>query len=152
MPMLKNTFYSLFLFISCCNIGFAQSSLDELQQLLKHSKGKVIYVDIWASWCIPCRESFPWMNNMQDKYSDLKIISVNLDHDRSLTKEFLKDVPAKFPIIYDPKGKIAKHYKLIGMPSSYIYNKAGQLTSSHIGFNETKQKKYELELQHLLSQ
>jgi thiol-disulfide isomerase/thioredoxin len=150
--MFKRIIFSFFIFITFQNNSFAQNPSDELAQLLTKYKGSVIYVDFWASWCGPCRKSFPWMNNIQNKHTNLKIISINVDHDKSLATEFLTKLPTNFPIIYDPKGKIAKKYKLKGMPSSYIYNKAGQLVSSHVGFTESKQKKYELELQSLLAE
>lgn len=132
------------------NYSLADSPSDELAKLLKQHQGSVVYVDFWASWCGPCRKSFPWMNEMQDKYNNLKIISINLDQNKELATEFLNENPANFSIIYDPKGTLAKKYKLQGMPSSYIYNKAGKLVASHAGFTETKKNKYEIELQMLL--
>ncbi|XPF93373.1 TlpA family protein disulfide reductase [Colwellia sp. RE-S-Sl-9] len=150
--MFKRVILSCFIFIALTSSSFAQDAPEELQQLLQQHKGSVIYVDFWASWCGPCRKSFPWMNEIQKKHENLKIISVNVDYEKNLATEFLSNVPANFPIIYDPKGKIAKKYKLKGMPSSYIYSKAGQLVSSHVGFTESKQKKYEEELQYLLAQ
>lgn len=149
--MFKKSIFYFLISLGCLNNAFATDSSAELDRLLQQYKGNVIYVDFWASWCGPCRKSFPWMNSMQNKYSDLKIISINVDNDKSLATEFLKKVPANFPIIYDPKGKTAKKYKLKGMPSSYIFNKKGQHVSSHVGFTETKKNKYELELQSLLT-
>jgi len=62
--------------LSFSNNSFAKSSSEQLQELLQQHKGSVIYVDFWASWCGPCRKSFPWMNEMQSKYDNLKIISI----------------------------------------------------------------------------
>lgn len=149
--MFKKALFSFLISFGFLNNAFAIDSSAELPTLLQQHKGNVIYVDFWASWCGPCRKSFPWMNSMQKKYSDLKVISINVDNDKSLAAEFLQQVPANFPVIYDPKGRIAKKYKLKGMPSSYIFNKKGILVSSHVGFTETKQKKYEIELQSLLT-
>ncbi len=124
-----------------------------LTQQLQAQKGKVVYVDFWSSWCIPCRKSFPWMNELQQKYQQqgLTILSVNLDHDRKLANEFLIEYPAVFPVIYDPKGLIARKYKLKGMPSSFIINRAGKVVSAHIGFNKQKSLIYEQEIIQLLS-
>jgi thiol-disulfide isomerase/thioredoxin len=129
------------------------STTELLDQQLNNAKGKVVYVDFWASWCIPCRKSFPWMNNLAAQYQTqgLIILSINLDHSRVLADEFLAQIPANFPVIYDPKGKIAKKYQLKGMPSSFIINRQGQIVSAHVGFNEEKKSAYEQEIKALLT-
>ena len=108
------------------------NTIELLEQQLASNKGDVIYVDFWASWCIPCRQSFPWMNNLKAKYQadGLTIISVNLDHSRTLANEFLAEIPADFPVIFDPKGLIARKYKLKGMPSSNILFSTDNRTKS----------------------
>ncbi|WP_235839749.1 TlpA disulfide reductase family protein [Cognaticolwellia mytili] len=125
----------------------------QLTQQLQAQKGKVVYIDFWSSWCVPCRESFPWMNKLQRKYQQqgLTILSINLDHDRKLADEFLIENPALFPVIYDPKGLIARKYKLRGMPSSFIINRTGQIVSAHVGFNKQKSLAYEQEIIQLLN-
>jgi len=127
--------------------------LQNFDKLIASHKGKVIYLDFWASWCGPCRKSFPWMNNMQEKHEQqgLIIISVNLDNNRALADEFLAEVPANFAVFYDPKGKVARKFKLKGMPSSYIINRSGKMVSAHVGFTESKKIKYEEELKILLN-
>lgn len=135
------------------NLSTDLSTTELLDQQLNKAKGKVIYVDFWASWCIPCRKSFPWMNNLAAQYQTqgLIILSINLDHSRVLADEFLAQIPANFPVIYDPKGNIAKKYQLKGMPSSFIINRQGQIVSAHVGFNEEKKAAYEQEIKALLT-
>lgn len=124
-----------------------------LSQQLEELKGSVVYVDFWSSWCIPCQKSFPWMNKLQHKYQaqGLVVLSINLDHDRTLANEFLTRNPATFPIIYDPKGLIARKYKLKGMPSSFIIDRAGRIVSAHVGFSKQKSIAYEQEITQLLN-
>jgi thiol-disulfide isomerase/thioredoxin len=126
----------------------------QLPEKLSELQGQVVYLDFWASWCKPCRKSFPWMNKMQQKYAPqgLQIIAVNLDSDLALAKVFLDKVPADIPILYDPKGKIASDYKLIGMPSSYLIDRKGQLRKSHKGFFTKKESLYEQEILLLLNE
>ncbi|MFT5755996.1 MAG: thiol-disulfide isomerase/thioredoxin [Alteromonadaceae bacterium] len=126
--------------------------VNELEQLIIENRGKVVYLDFWASWCGPCRESFPWLNEMQSKHKNLKIISINLDNDKHLADEFLTKIPANFTVIYDPKGRLAKKYKIKGMPSSYLVNKEGNLVSAHSGFSISKQVQYEQEIKRLLAE
>jgi thiol-disulfide isomerase/thioredoxin len=101
-------------------------------------RGKVVYVDFWASWCGPCRKSFPWMNSMLRRYGDqgLVIVAVDLDKSRDLSDQFLRDVPADFLVAYDPDGKVAAAYHVKGMPSSYLIDRHGYIHSSHIGFRD----------------
>lgn len=114
--------------------------------------GKVVYLDFWASWCTPCRKSFPWMNTMQQRYGDrgLVIVAVNLDKERALAERFLKETPARFTISFDPEGKVAAAYKVRGMPSSYLIDPQGRIRSSHIGFRETGADDLEKTIQSLL--
>jgi len=134
-------------------LSFSDTLSDFEAQVASH-KGKVIYVDFWASWCVPCRKSFPWMNEIQNKYADknFTVLSVNLDAEAGFAEKFLQEVPAQFPIFYDPRGKVAKAFKLKGMPSSFIINKAGKIVSTHVGFTEEKKKKYQQEILNLLAE
>ena len=74
---------------------------------LSNYQGKIVWLDFWASWCVPCRRSFPWLNTVLAQYEDagFVVVGVNLDKDAELVREFLKETPADFPIIYDPEGK-----------------------------------------------
>lgn len=133
------------------NFELNSSSLpSELSDL----KGQVVYVDFWASWCKPCRNSFPWMNAIQQKYADqgLQIITVNLDSERHLADEFLQKIPTQLPIVFDPEGKIASAYQIVGMPSSYLIDRAGKIRFSHTGFFNKNKTLYEQEIASLLQE
>ena len=107
--------------------------------------GKVVIVDFWASWCVPCRRSFPWMNAMQDKYREdgLVIIAVNLDRNAEDAARFLEKYPANFEIVYDPEGALAKEYSVEVMPSSVIIGRNGEPYERHAGFKVKRQAEYE---------
>jgi cytochrome c biogenesis protein CcmG/thiol:disulfide interchange protein DsbE len=115
-------------------------------------RGKVVLVDFWASWCVPCRQSFPWLNAMQAKYADrgLVVIGVNVDREPADAARFLKEVPARFDILYDPAGMLATEYEVPGMPSSYVFGPDGTLINKHIGFRNALRDEREAELQKLL--
>lgn len=119
---------------------------------LDNLRGQVVYLDFWASWCTPCRKSFPWMNEMQHKYEKdgLTIIAVNLDKKRDVIDKFLKRTPADFTIAFDPGGQLAKSYKLVGMPSSYLIDRMGHIHETHVGFRKKDQAKLEAKIQGLL--
>ena len=119
---------------------------------LEKLKGKVVYLDFWASWCTPCRKSFPWMKEMQSKYKDkgLVVVAVNLDKSKDKAGEFLGNFDYDFVIAYDPEGKTAESYKVMGMPSSYVIDRNGQLQMTHIGFRESDTDKLETTIRELL--
>ena len=121
---------------------------------LARFRGKVVLVDFWASWCEPCRHSFPWLNAMQAKYGQrgLVIIGVNVDRERADAERFLRDVPAQFPIVYDPAGELASRYDVPGMPASYVIGPNGDIVGQHIGFRNAARAEREAELQKLLEQ
>ena len=108
-------------------------------------RGNVIVLDFWASWCVPCRRSFPWMNAMQEKYRDrgLVIVGVNLDADADDAARFLERYPAQFEITYDPDGDLARQFDVIAMPSSYVIGRNGQRIATHLGFKVRQQDEYE---------
>ncbi len=124
------------------------------QNVLSDYKGSVVYLDFWASWCKPCRRSFPWMNDMHQKYANqgLKVVAINLDAEPDLIAQFLDKVPAKFPIAFDAEGTTAETYEVMGMPSSYLIDRNGVLRAIHQGFFVDKQAKYEKEIQTLLAE
>jgi len=107
-------------------------------------KGQVIYLDFWASWCVPCRLSFPWMNELQAEYGGkgLTIVAVNVDHDAAAAQQFLEQVPASFKIVYDPSGRIAQKYPLKGMPTSFLIGRDGTVRFEHDGFSNERRNEY----------
>lgn len=115
--------------------------------------GKVVWVDFWASWCVPCRRSFPWLNSMHRKYGDqgFEIIAINLDKDRALADGFLADVPAEFGVRFDPAGNLAKQFKVQSMPSSYLLDADGKVLASHYGFRTADAAEYEQAIQSALA-
>ena len=108
-------------------------------------RGKVVVLDFWASWCVPCRRSFPWMNSMQEKYGSdgLVIIGVNLDADDADAQAFLNETPAEFRIISDPDGTLARKHDVNAMPTSYVFDRSGNLVTRHLGFKVKRQEEYE---------
>jgi thiol-disulfide isomerase/thioredoxin len=120
---------------------------------LSDLKGKVVYVDFWASWCVPCRRSFPWMNQMQQQYGDdLVILAINLDQEPELAQQFLQENPAAFHVEFNPNGELAQAYQVIGMPSSYLIDKRGQLRFAHTGFFTKQLSKYEHSIAQLIAE
>lgn len=131
--------------------GFTLPGQNQTIQLSKY-KGKVVYLDFWASWCEPCKRSFPWMNELQAQYGEdgFEIIAVNLDTSRKDAEEFLKQMPAQFDVAFDKSGKTADAYNLKAMPSSFLIDRQGRLVHKSLGYRVEEKKIVEKKIQQLL--
>src|SRR5215203_3254748 len=120
---------------------------------LADMKGQVVYVDFWASWCAPCKQSFPWMNEMQAKYGarGFTVVGINVDQKREDADKFLSSTPAKFTVGYDTTGKVAEVYQPKGMPTSFLIGADGKVRAVHIGFKDSQREELEKEIQAALT-
>ena len=111
-------------------------------------RGKAVLVDFWASWCGPCRQSFPWMNGLQKRYGDkgLAIVAVNLDKDRELASHFLAEMPAAFTVAFDPAGKTAESYRVKALPTTFLVSPDGKLLLTHTGFDAKHASEFEAQI------
>jgi peroxiredoxin len=115
-------------------------------------RGQVVLLDFWASWCVPCRRSFPWMNQMQQKYGGqgLVIIGVSMDANAEDAESFLQEYPAQFTIASDPGGELARRFEVEAMPSSYVIGRDGAVVATHMGFQVKKSDEYEEQIRQVL--
>lgn len=106
------------------------ASLDSL-------RGHVVYVDFWASWCEPCRKSFPWMKTMAQRYGGqgFEVVAIDLDKQRSDAMNFLGRYDAPFTVAFDPSGHTAETYAVAAMPTSFLVDRRGIIIDSHAGFD-----------------
>ncbi len=142
---------TLIAFIMLLHPGAARSDsgLD-----LDSYKGKVVYLDFWASWCAPCRHSFPWMDGMQRAYSNrgLVVVGVNLDQEHELAERFLREMGPHFRIVFDPQGAIAEAFKVSGLPASFVIDRHGNVRFKHLGFREGDQPALDAQVSALLEE
>ena len=121
-------------------------SLDKL-------RGKVVYVDFWASWCGPCKRSFPWMNELAERYGadGFTIVAVNVDKKRDDADRFLAQTPGRFTIVYDPSGASPAAWAVKGMPSSYLVDRSGRVALVEQGFRDEQKAGVENRIRELLA-
>lgn len=112
---------------------------------LAPAAGEWLYIDFWASWCAPCRRSFPWMNEMQARYRarGLRIVAVSLDRERADAERFLRELPPAFTIAFDAAGDSARRYGVKGMPSSVLVAPDGRVVFVHSGFRDDQRAELE---------
>lgn len=122
--------------------------------LLKNLRGKVVLLDFWASWCGPCRHSFPWMNDLQKRHGNegLVIVAVNMDQDRKLAERFLNQTPAQFRVEYDGEGALATRFDVTSMPESVLIDRNGRVRELHKGFRVDEESKREQSILQLLKE
>lgn len=121
---------------------------------IPNTTGKVVLVDFWASWCAPCKESFPVLNRLQDKYSSkgLVILGVGVDDKAEDYKAFSSKMGAKFSVAHDSEHKTAAFFNPPKMPSSYVIDKKGVIRYIHPGFSKETEAEYQKEIEALLAE
>jgi thiol-disulfide isomerase/thioredoxin len=112
-------------------------------------RGRVVLVDFWASWCEPCKRSFPWMAGLEARYGSkgLTIVAINLDKSRDAADDFVARHPAPFTVAFDPAGTTAEAYKVTAMPTSFLVGRNGEILMTHAGFDPHKAAKVEEQIQ-----
>lgn len=115
---------------------------------LSDLKGQWVYIDFWASWCGPCRLSFAFMNDMQQKYAarGLKIVAINVDTKRPDADQFLARHPASFGLAFDAKGEAARRLGIKAMPTSLLVAPDGTVKFVHAGFRPEERAELEAKL------
>lgn len=115
-----------------------------LEGTVPDTKGKVVLVDFWASWCGPCKKSFPVLTEMHKKYADkgFTVVAVSLDEDKTDMDKFLKKNPVPFPVVRDSEGKkLAEKIDVQGIPMSFLIGVDGKVIAIHEGFEGEKTRK-----------
>lgn len=117
-------------------------------------KGKVIYIDFWASWCAPCAKSFPFLNALEKEYGDrgLVVLGVSVDEKVTDAQTFLKRHPAVFKLAIDSNGTCPKAFGVAGMPSSYLVDRHGIVREVHLGFREEDTANRRMSVDRLLNE
>lgn len=119
----------------------------KLEGAMPELAGKVVLVDFWASWCAPCRKSFPVMKELHEKFAPrgLIVLAISVDEEKSEMDSFLKKNPAPFAIVRDPAGQAPRAFQAEKMPTSFIVGADGKIVAVHSGFGGSKTRAEYLE-------
>jgi thiol-disulfide isomerase/thioredoxin len=117
-------------------------------------KDTVLLVDFWASWCVPCAQSFPALEQFHKSYGSkgLLVLGVNMDEKKANMEHFLKAHSVSFALVRDAGQKLAAKAGLQSMPSSFLIDRHGKVAFIHTGFRHGDIKQFEREIQSLLAQ
>lgn len=137
---------------------FTLQSIDGSTFSLNEQRGKVVFIDFWASWCPPCKKEFPEIIRLLKKLPDpgFVVAAVNIDKKRAHAEGFLSTLegglPERLHVLLDPGAKVIPEYNALAMPTSFIIDRAGVIRYIHFGFNESDPEKWVAEIEGLLSE
>ena len=106
---------------------------------LESLRGKVVYVDFWASWCGPCRVSFPQLEKLRQELGQggFEVLAINVDENAADAQKFLAEVPVSYPVVHDGKGITPQTFGILGMPTGYLIDRQGIVREIHQGFRKS---------------
>jgi thiol-disulfide isomerase/thioredoxin len=119
---------------------------------LEDHRGEVVMLNFWASWCGPCRQEMPLMDDIYSRYRDLgfTILAVNVDENRDEALRFLDSVPVSYPILYDPESSVSELYEVPAMPTTVMIDRDGQARYIHYGYKPGYETEYEAQIRELV--
>lgn len=119
---------------------------------LEDHRGEVVMLNFWASWCGPCRQEMPLMDEIYSRYQDLgfTILAVNVDENRDEALRFLDKVPVTYPVLYDPESSVSELYEVPAMPTTVMIDRDGTARYIHYGYKPGYETEYETQIRELV--
>ncbi|WP_444998101.1 TlpA family protein disulfide reductase [Aliikangiella sp. IMCC44359] len=119
---------------------------------LSDFRGQVVLLNFWASWCGPCRQEMPILDEIHKKYEALgfSVLGINVDAKSEKAINYLKDTPVSFPVLYDAKSKVSELYSVSAMPSTALIDRDGNVRYIHPGYKAGDEEKYRKKIKALM--
>ena len=98
--------------------------------------GKLVLINFWASWCIPCRQEMPYLAQLWERHRErgFQVLAINVDEDAALAREFASQYTLPFPLLRDENRAVSSSYRVPGFPTHYIVDRRGRIRFSGLGF------------------
>ena len=131
---------------------FALKTLSGENTRLSEHRGEVVMINFWASWCAPCRQEMPLLDELYKQYQPLgfTILGVNVEQDNHKALAMLDDIPVSFPVLFDTQSTVSKLYNVVAMPTSIIIDRDGNMRYLHHGYKPGYEEKYQQQVRELL--
>jgi thiol-disulfide isomerase/thioredoxin len=119
---------------------------------LKEHRGDVLFINFWASWCGPCRQEMPILDELHQRYegAGFKVIGITIDEDQSEADAMLKKIPVSFPVLYDSTSSISKMFDVDAMPTSILVDRDGKMRFLHRGYKPGYEDDYRTQVRELI--
>lgn len=119
---------------------------------LKELKGNVVLINFWASWCGPCRQEMPLLEEIYKKYQKygFELLAINVDEDSTAANDFLKTVDVSFPVLYDQKSTVSQLMGVDAMPTTFMVDREGNVRFAHKGYQPGYEKEYQKQVKKLI--
>ena len=134
---------------------FSLPSLHSGDNIALHAtRGDVVYITFWASWCIPCQQEMPYLEQLWQRHKDagLQVIGINSEEDIAAAKQFASQHQLTFPLVHDAGRSVSQLYRVPGYPTHYIVDRRGKIRFSGLGFNLADAAAISQEIETLLSE
>jgi peroxiredoxin len=119
-------------------LDFTLPTLDDRGTVtLSDSRGEVVYLTFWASWCVPCRTEMPYLAQLWERHHDdgFRVIAINVDENIDDALKFAAEQDVPFPLVRDEGRVLSQQYKVPGFPTHYLLDRRGKIRYSGLGFN-----------------
>jgi peroxiredoxin len=133
--------------------GFTLQSSTGEQVSLESLKGKVVMVNFWATWCVPCRQEMPHLQALYERYESLgfELLAVNVEKNNAEgARKWLEETPVTFPVLLDGNNQVSKLYKVQTMPSTVLIGRDGTMRFIHHGYKPGYENEYQTQVRALL--
>jgi thiol-disulfide isomerase/thioredoxin len=133
--------------------NFNLQTLDGKPVSLASLKGKVVMVNFWATWCVPCRQEMPHLQALYEKYNGLgfELLAVNVEKNNADgARKWLEETPVTFTVLSDPNNEVTKLYKVQTMPSTVLVARDGTMRFIHHGYKAGYENEYQTQVRALL--
>ncbi|HHH36527.1 MAG TPA: TlpA family protein disulfide reductase [Gammaproteobacteria bacterium] len=121
---------------------------------LSEFRGEVVMINFWASWCGPCRQEMPLLDQLYARYSPMgfTILGVNVEEDSAQAEKLLEEIPVSFPILFDSQNRVTEQYDVVAMPSTVMVDRDGNMRYLHLGYMPGYEVDYEAQIKELIKE
>ena len=135
--------------------ALGEAKLASLAGELPRTEGKVVLGDFWASWCTPCKASFPALGKLHQEFGarGFAVVAISVDEKAPAAAAFVKKLAPPFPTVHDREGKVVKQVSVPAMPTSYLLGRDGRVRFIHAGFHgDSSERELRKEIETLLGE